>query len=526
MAAAPRTAKPLTAEDRYVTDAQKKYKTLAEAMLELRRQEFVPAGEPTLEGLLAGILLVAAKAGATIADGLIALHIYAQKAVIKAVSAQVADSVLKEVTAQMAALVAGAESSIERAGVALREKIEAPSGIEEAVRSGVQQALAAPGSLEEPGATSGTSALSPPPFTYAAVVRTPAPGPERATQLKVADRECLMARQLLIDNFPIPEGTGDGPAAGETILIVAREAITWTFDVPTGFKFISARTLTNGGVILECAQPEHAQWVRENAVAYERGLGGGAKLRLRPFKVVVEFVPIIFNPHNEAIWREVETDIDLPVNSIMEARWIKPVARRYREQRFAHLLLTLNNPVAANTIIRSGLTLASKRVTVHKNLAEPMRCAKCHQYDAGHLARDCPLQRDICGTCGSSHRTSECKVQDPEDHRCTVCDKRGHATWSRDCPAFLDRLRRSDARHPENRLRFFPTSDPDSWVPQIDDPPRNSLWNQVRDGIAAGPPATSQRQRAQQFRMTQATLNFTPHLRSHSPSPSRSIPHA
>ena len=133
-------------------------------MLELRRQEFVPAGEPTLEGLLAGILLVAAKAGATIADGLIALHIYAQKAVIKAVSAQVADSVLKEVTAQMAALVAGAESSIERAGVALREKIEAPSGIEEAVRSGVQQALAAPGSLEEPGATSGTSALSPPPF--------------------------------------------------------------------------------------------------------------------------------------------------------------------------------------------------------------------------------------------------------------------------------------------------------------------------------------------------------------------------
>ena len=72
---------------------------------------------------------------------------------------------------------------------------------------------------------------------------------------------------------------------------------------------------------------------------------------------------------------------------------------------------------------------------------------------------------------------------------------------------------RMDARHPENRLRFFPTADPDSWVPRLDDPPTDSLWNVVQDSLNRGLPPPSQRhwaERAEQARLTQSTLNFTP----------------
>ncbi|PIL24452.1 transcription factor [Ganoderma sinense ZZ0214-1] len=511
---ATRTTKPLVAEDKYVIEAQNTYKTLELAMHELRTQEYVPAGEPTLDGLVAGLLLMAAKLGAKAANHLVAMHLYAQKAVANAVSADLTASLLTDVTAQVNELVVGAEKRIEQASKKLMEKIDTPSVIEEAVRSGVERALSEGGRA---GTGAGTGAFPPslPPFSYATAASAPPPGPERAAQIRVADRERLLARQILVDGFPFTE---DAPASVPAAVILERahQALSFVNEKPEGIKFVAGRTLSNGGVILECGQPEHAQWLQVNAARFEEVLGVDAKIRLRPFKVVVEFVPIAFDPHEETGWRQVEEEIGIPCNCIVEARWIKPVIRRQRDQRVAHLLLTLNSPTAANTLISSGLTLAGKRVSARKNLAEPVRCAKCHRYDAGHLARDCPQQNDTCGTCGRAHRTSECTRQDPRDHKCVVCNKSGHATWSRDCPEFIDRLRRADARHPENRLRFFPTTDPDSWVPQLDEPARGTAWEIFQDAFNRPPAAPSQRRRGDQARMTQATLDFT----ARSPPPS------
>ncbi|PIL31787.1 transcription factor [Ganoderma sinense ZZ0214-1] len=485
-----RTTKPLVAEDKFVIEAQNRYKTFELAMNTLRTQEYVPAGEPTLDGLVAGLLLMAAKLGAQSADHLVAMHLYAQKAVANAVSADFTASLLTDVTSQVNELLGGAEKRIEQASKKLMETLEAPAAIEEAVRNGVERALTASGRAGT-GASTGAFPPSLPPFSYATAASAPPPGPERAAQIRVADRERLLARQILVDGFPFTEASPTSvPAA--VLLERAHHALSFVNEKPDGIKFVAGRTLSNGGVILECGQPEHAQWLRDNAASYEEVLGVNAKIRLRPFKVVVEFVPVAFDPHEETGWRQVEEEAGLPGHSITEARWIKPVIRRQRDQRVAHLLLTLNSPTAANTLISRGLTLAGKRVSVRKNLAEPVRCAKCHRYDAGHLARDCPQQNDICGTCGRAHRTSECNRQDTRDHKCSACNKPGHATWSHDCPEFVDRLRRADARHPENRLRFFPTADPDSWVPQLDEPARGTAWEIFQEAIL-GPVSAAQR---------------------------------
>ncbi|EJF55343.1 hypothetical protein DICSQDRAFT_15589, partial [Dichomitus squalens LYAD-421 SS1] len=192
-------------------------------------------------------------------------------------------------------------------------------------------------------------------------------------------------------------------------------------------------------------------------------LGEQSKVRQRQYKLVAEFVPVTFDPTNGEVWRSIEAGLGLDSNEIIEARWIKPAHRRYQGQRFAHLLVALSSPEAANKVIRAGLVLAGRHVSARKNLVEPIRCAKCHRYNAGHLARDCPQGHDTCGTCARAHRTADCTVKDVEQYRCSNCNERGHASWDRDCPTFLEHLGKMDARHPENCLQFFPTADPDSW---------------------------------------------------------------
>ncbi|TBU36765.1 hypothetical protein BD309DRAFT_984730 [Dichomitus squalens] len=84
----------------------------------------------------------------------------------------------------------------------------------------------------------------------------------------------------------------------------------------------------------------------------------------------------------------------------------------------------------------------------------------------------------------------------------------------RECPVFLDHLGKLDARCSENRLQFFPTGDPDSWVPKMHDRAASATRVQLRDvveeGIEKGPRAPSQRARAQKerARMVQTQLPF------------------
>ncbi|OSD01077.1 hypothetical protein PYCCODRAFT_1445985 [Trametes coccinea BRFM310] len=237
-------------------------------------------------------------------------------------------------------------------------------------------------------------------------------------------------------------------------------------DVPEGVRVTAATVLRNGGVVLEFASAAAAQWVRSKAPGAEtfaRKLGTGSEVKPRLFKVVVEFVPVRFEPESSHDVSKMERDNELEAGSIEQARWLKPVHRRHKTQQVAHLMLAFTEPEQANKAIRDGLTVLGKRVPARKCLAEPLRCAKCHRFEPAHMARDCKQEGERCATCGlGTHLTKEC---DGDGGRvwCINCNSDSHATWDRDCPVYRAQLRKVQARQLDSGMRFFPTEEPATW---------------------------------------------------------------
>ena len=504
-----RASKTTKTASQTLADAEKKVTSLDTATAILRGRELIPSDRPSAEDLISGLARLATKSTvAPVTEGLLAFAYYAKAVIDDLVSTTIAEMVLTKIQDQAGAYAAALEKAA-TASEQLQERGKAIAEAGETIKEQLGQAIRSIERASEHASTHGASSLDRA-FSYADVARAPLPGSDRTAQIKVADRERLLVRQVLVDGFPLSSEGSAEPSATD-ILAAANDAALFLQAQPEGFHFTAARQLPNGGVILETPHTEQAEWLRTHAGDFERVLGEKAVVRQRLFRVVAEFVPVAFDPQAVPPWRDIERDLSIPAGCIVEARWIKPVERRHPTQHFAHLLLTFTSSTAANTAISQGITIAGKRVSVRKNLTEPTRCAKCHCYNAGHLAKDCSQTHEVCGTCGRAHRMRDCTRQDPGHHRCANCNTDGHPTWSRDCPAFLDHLRRTDARHPENRLRFFPTADPDSWVPRLDDPPADSLWNVVQDSLARGPPPPSQQRRAQQAWLTQSTLNFASH---------------
>jgi len=108
---------------------------------------------------------------------------------------------------------------------------------------------------------------------------------------------------------------------------------------------------------------------------------------------------------------------------------------------------------SANTLIRDGLVICGMKVRPTKQKHEPMQCMKCRRW--GHLAAECPSEKDTCGNCGEEHRTDTCKNRNKPF--CVACKENTHASWSRDCPEFIRRCMIYDERRPENVMPYFPT---------------------------------------------------------------------
>ncbi|RDX44143.1 hypothetical protein OH76DRAFT_1360052 [Lentinus brumalis] len=239
------------------------------------------------------------------------------------------------------------------------------------------------------------------------------------------------------------------------------------YELPEGIKVRAATALSNGGVVYEFDRAASAAWIKRDGILqdFQRGLGVGAQVKPRYYKVVAEFVPVSFDPENPYDLTVVESDNDIHHGNLVSARWIKPLEKRAPGQRVAFLLIAFLTPQDANTAIKKGLYIASKHVPVRRDQDEPQRCAKCHKYDPPHLARDCKAIHETCASCASiHHRTAECTITSHDDYRCVNCNTRGHAAWEKSCPAYACALRKLRARRPESGFRFFPLAeDPYTW---------------------------------------------------------------
>jgi hypothetical protein len=186
-------------------------------------------------------------------------------------------------------------------------------------------------------------------------------------------------------------------------------------------------------------------------------------MRDRGYKLILEYVPVRFDPESAEALREVETVNGLEEGVILAGKYLKDPARRSPGQLSAFVCLTVRTPAAANAIIRDGLVVEGKTVYGRKDIQEPRRCMKCQTYRP-HVAAECPSIHDTCARCGSvTHRTSLCQAR-PDQLRCSNCKEDGHAASDRQCPAFIRESARLLRSRPENGYKYVPVAgDPSTW---------------------------------------------------------------
>ncbi|KAI0083049.1 hypothetical protein BDY19DRAFT_864541, partial [Irpex rosettiformis] len=227
--------------------------------------------------------------------------------------------------------------------------------------------------------------------------------------------------------------------------------------------------LANGGLMYEMTTEKGAKWVSaiENRANFIHHYGGDPDMKIsgQSFQILVDFTPVHFDPSDSAALEWVEINNNMKEGSILEARWIKPVAYREENQRTALLALYLKTAEEANRALKHGLTICGKLLRPRKSIAEPRRCLKCQMVGARHVAATCRAAQDTCGTCGKTdHNTKACKVKDPAQRHCKNCGVDGHGAWDRTCPYFIQKKAELNARIPDSQYRYFPTADdPTSW---------------------------------------------------------------
>ncbi|KAF8835391.1 hypothetical protein BDN67DRAFT_857471, partial [Paxillus ammoniavirescens] len=216
--------------------------------------------------------------------------------------------------------------------------------------------------------------------------------------------------------------------------------------------------LNNGGLLIELGSEEAAAWLKSDQIqdSLANSLGIQAIIKDQPYQLFILFLPIVTNLEDLTMLHNLESENNLDCGTITQAKWVKPLIKRAANQRVAHAILTLRNPLSANLLIRDGLYFKQKKFFPRKDKKEAIRCMKCQLW--GHIAKDCKAQADTCGTCGESHRTSACTNRNKL--YCVSCDTNDHASHNRSCGEFAKCCAILDAKLPENLLPYFPTDAP------------------------------------------------------------------
>ena len=346
-------------------------------------------------------------------------------------------------------------------------------------------------------------------------------------------REAAKERQIII-NIGNDSPLAPGKVSHAQLVEKIKSALT---NLPSTDSALEVKTVTqyrNGGTMIEFASAEAANTLKkgDNQEKFLKALDPKASIRERAYAVVIQFVPINFNPSSTSDIKALESENGWNPGTVLTARWIKPPARRTNHQQFAHIIATLNDPMVANEGIRSGITFRNNKLQMKKNRREPMRCAKCQHYS--HIAKDCLSHTDRCANCAEEHKTSEC--QTPYIQRCIPCEANDHASWNRDCPEFEKRCQALDDKYPENLMPYFPSDE--AWT-HAQAPPKAkpfvNITGSQRDNAATNPSQTKQT-KLTDYSRTHSGYRDRPSRgrnrayqqshHSHSPPPPPTSPHA
>ncbi|KAJ7626467.1 hypothetical protein B0H17DRAFT_906290, partial [Mycena rosella] len=114
-----------------------------------------------------------------------------------------------------------------------------------------------------------------------------------------------------------------------------------------------AHKVRNGAVVFHLSTAAAADWIRvpKRMDAFLAGMGGTSVYKPRLFSVVVEFVPVSFDPALDRALATIEDANGIMRGELAQAHFIKPVERRHPAQRSAHAIFGFASAESANHAI-------------------------------------------------------------------------------------------------------------------------------------------------------------------------------
>ncbi|KAJ7342650.1 hypothetical protein DFH08DRAFT_811721 [Mycena albidolilacea] len=179
-----------------------------------------------------------------------------------------------------------------------------------------------------------------------------------------------------------------------------------------------------------------ATWLKAEMNLFLAAMGGTSLFKNRFFNVLVQFVPISFNPTREGNLCGVKNDNALPKGTLVKVHWVKPAHRRYEGQK-----------------------VEGRKVYGHKLLAEPIHCLKCQGVGVDHIVAKCPFEHKVCVRGGETHHTDTCNATN-NNCACANCRRevmphRGHRAADCACLVFQKKLQHSLERNHDTKYPYY-----------------------------------------------------------------------
>jgi hypothetical protein len=191
------------------------------------------------------------------------------------------------------------------------------------------------------------------PATYASTISNPPPH----ANPRVAAKEGIKSRQFLL------EGIGSTKFSHTDVFQLKTELnnVLKELGLDEG-KIRSINKLRSGGALLEMDSDNATMWLakQENRDKLCNRIGPGVVFRARVHNLIAFNVPLGISPEDNNHRLEVCEANSLDPDTITLMKWIKPIHRRSKTQRTAHLIVTFNNADAANRAITNGLYICSR----------------------------------------------------------------------------------------------------------------------------------------------------------------------
>lgn len=337
--------------------------------------------------------------------------------------------------------------------------------------------------------------------TYADATRSskPATSQNRDTKLReeITVREKKKAKQILIDGLPgIKKAEDVKPEEMVKKMNTAWNSLDTDYTdhvdgrsilKPTGAKFVTAKGLNNGGVLMEMNTEEGIDYLKvpEARRNFEENLGEEVSIKERAHTVLTEFVPTGLRQSLEKMERKIEDDNGLELGDLTRIRWMRDPETNWRQgQKYAHAILTIRRRSQANKILRDGIIISGQRHRTRKLEDDPRRCYKCQVIEPGHRAAECKNAEVCADCCSKNHTTAKCD-RSRQQQKCASCTEaqlpHQHASWSRECPIYIKHRNKLRDRLPENHLRYYPDPTEDwTWTRKedsTDDDMYAERWN-------------------------------------------------